>query len=181
MKYFSSVQESEDEDVKKLYNNLVEEGWAGSNENLPMNMFTYLGDRLDLLKWYSLAAQETLAGGKLPVALKQMVGLSLASRSNSGYCSHAHYQALEMLGVSKELIEQCAKGNSLNALSPVQRKVIEFSHKVADDSNSITDEDFKELEEIGLAKDEIIELILLVGLAHTMMIWTNVARIPKDG
>lgn len=180
MSYFKNVDAPTDETVKDIYKNMVEGGWSGSKENLPMNMFTYLGERPDLLAWYWDAAQKTLAGGNLPVTLKQMVGLSMAAHTKSAYCSHAHFRALEMLGVPDDIIHKCSTGHDLEDLPPVQRKVIQFAMKIADDSNSATPEDFKELETLGLNKQDILELIMFIALAHAMMIWTNVGKVPKD-
>lgn len=181
MSHFSMIKQTDDPQLKQLYDELVAIGLEGTEENLPINCFTALGERPDILKGVSELTKSVVAGGLLPPTIKQMIAMVISMQNDCRYCIVAHTGALQAMGVSDEAIKSCAADPDLADIPPSQRAILQFALKALRTPLAIDEDDIKELKEQGLSDGEIIEVIITASWSQLLNLWTNVGRVPVDG
>jgi uncharacterized peroxidase-related enzyme len=181
MSHFKQIKNPGDNlELQALYQEMIEAGVQGSEEGVPLNLFTSQAERPDILQAGWAFFKGILLGGQLPPTLKQMISMTIALQNNCRYCVVAHSFALEALGVSKEVIESCASDPELSLVPPPQRAFIKFGLKAARDPKSMSDEDFQTLRDYGLSDGEIMEVIMVVACATFTDFWADISGLPVD-
>ncbi len=167
-------------ELQALYKEITEAGMQGSEEGLPINLFTSQSERPDILQAVWAFFKAIFLEGQLPPTLKQMISMTIALQNNCRYCVVAHTFALEAMGVPKEVIESCARDPELSLVPPPQRAIIKFGLKATRNPKSITDEDFQTLQGYGLSDGEIMEVIMVVACAMFTDFWADISGVPVD-
>lgn len=141
-----------------------------------------LGHSASLTKAYWERAKGTLFGGSLPLPLKEMIVFIVSAKNGARYCSACHAQCVLNLdkAFSFEDLKNAVKSDSDFEMPAYYRSVVEFASKVADDANSIEDEDFEDLMDEGFSKEEICEVIAVIDLATMFNVYTNTLRLDLD-
>lgn len=161
-----------------LYKEICSSGFG--NEH-PINWFTTLGTREDLLQMGWSIIRTTLVEGTLPATLKQMIALAVSSLNHCRYCTVAHTSALQELGLDQNVINACLAGSELEGVPPGQRPILEFSRKCAQTPAGLTDEDFELLYDNGLSEEEVMEVIMISLTTNFVNGWADAAQIAVDG
>jgi alkylhydroperoxidase family enzyme len=88
----------------------------------------------------------------------ELATLAAARRLRSSYCSLAHGSVLlERFG---EAVDVIALDYRSAGLSPVDVAVMELAERVVDDATSIANADLQRLRDLGLAEEEIMDVVL---------------------
>ena len=180
MSRFHQVRDpSDNPQLAALYKEIVEHG-AGA-AGTPINWFTSQSVRPDILA----ATWELFRGiflrGALPPTVKQLISMTIAMQNNCRYCTVAHTNALESMGVPTEVIQSCASDPELAEVPPPQRAMLKFGLKTARSPRSVTDEDVQALRDHGLTDGEIMEVAMVAACSNFLDTWADVSGILVDG
>jgi len=179
MSRFTQVRDpSNDPKLGALYKEILGHG-LGSDA--PGNWFTAQSERPDILEATWALFKGVLLQGQLPPTVKEMIAMTIAMQNNCRYCTVAHTNALESMGVPTEVIESCAKDPDLTHVPPPQRAMLKLGLKTARTPQSVSDEDFQILRDHGLTGGEIMEVIMVAACANFLDTWADVSAIAVDG
>ncbi|MCG8421501.1 MAG: carboxymuconolactone decarboxylase family protein [Proteobacteria bacterium] len=167
-----------DPHLANLYRDIVDSGFGTEQ---PINFFTALGSRTDLLQATWAFVKAVLVDGQLPGSVKQMIALCVSRQNNCRYCSVVHRGALEAAGVDSEIIESCATDPETRHIKEPQRSIVQFALKAARDPSSIADGDVTALLDKGLTHGEVTEVIVMAGFTNFINSWADISGIPLDG
>ena len=181
MSRFPLIKHPDDPELQNLYQDMVENGMQGSEEEVPFNAITAMVERPDILAGMWAFTKSVVAQGSLPPTVKQMIAMTIAMQHNCRYCTVGHTRTLEAMGVPTEVIKSCASDPDLAQVPPPQRAILKFALKTARDPQAVTDGDFQTLRDYGLSDGEIIEVIMMTAWSSLLNTWTDVARVPVDG
>ena len=141
-----------------------------------------LGHSDALARAYWERAKGTLFGGNLPLPLKEMIVFVVSAKHGARYCSACHAQCV--LNLDKALsfgdLQSAIKSNSDFKMPAYYRSVVTFASKVAENANSVKDDDFEELMDEGFSKGEICEIIAVIDLATMFNVYTSTLRLDLD-
>jgi uncharacterized peroxidase-related enzyme len=126
-------------------------------------------------------AKGILLQGVLPPTVKQMISMTIAMQNNCRYCTVAHSNALESMGVPTEVIQSCAGDPDLAHVPPPQRAILKFGLKTARSPRSVTDADLQALRDHGLSDGEIMEVVMVAACSNFLNTWAEVSGILVDG
>ena len=88
----------------------------------------------------------------------ELATLAAARKLRSSYCSLAHGSVLaERFG---EPVVQIAADRSSAGLSEADVAVMDLAERVADDASSISEADLQRLRDLGLAQEDIMDVVL---------------------
>lgn len=90
----------------------------------------------------------------------ELATLAAARRLRSSYCMLAHGSVLMSNFMDADAVRLLAEDYSTADLEPVDLAVMELADKVARDATSVTEADIDRLRELGLADDEIMDVVL---------------------
>jgi uncharacterized peroxidase-related enzyme len=108
--------------------------------------------------------------GALERRQKEYIFLVCSAANMSTYCVTAHCEMIRMLGLHGPEPEKLAI-DPMNADLPMEDKaLLAFALKLNKEARKIDEEDVEELRTYGFDDPQILEAILMVGLAH----WANV-------
>ena len=88
----------------------------------------------------------------------ELATLAAARRLRSSYCCLAHGKVLAEKFYSPDEVAAIADGT--HALDEADRAVMYLAEKVAADASAVTDADVDRLRQLGLADDEILDVVL---------------------
>jgi len=165
-------------ELGSLYAEMIE---SGLGERVPLNWFTAQAERPDILAATWKLVKGVLLQGQLPPTVKQMILLKISTHNQCRYCAALYTSALEAMGVPKEIIDSVTEDLSLAKVPPPQRAILEFAMKVAREPSSVTDEDFRQLRELGLSEGETMEVAMMGAFANFINTWADVSGIPVEG
>lgn len=166
-----------DELVDEMYLDIVAHGFGGTH---PINFFTALSARSDLLGATWALTKAILVDGQLPNPLKQMVALGISRSNDCRYCSVVHRGALEAAGVDPSVVESCSTTPGIDNLHEPHRSIVRFAVKAAGDAGGVGDADFESLVDAGMSDGEIAELLMLAGFTNFVNAWADISGIPID-
>jgi len=172
---------AEGSELSAIYREIVDAGWVGAEQGVPANVVTAFSERPDILRAMWAFTKGTLMSGVLPPTVKEMIAMTVAVHNDCRYCSVAHTNALEAMGVPTRVIESCARDPEFAELPPTQRALLKFALKAANDPKSVTDADFQSLRECGLSDGEITEVVMTVGCASFLDFFAEISGIAPDG
>ena len=178
MSRFEQTKEAAaDTKLGALYKEMLDQGVGADS---PINWFTAQSERPDIMEATWALFQGIMLRGELPPTVKEMISMTIAMQSNCRYCTVAHTNALEGMGVPTEVIESCAKDPDLAQIPPPQRAMIKFGLKTAKNPGSVTDADIDALRDHGLTDGEIMEVAMVAACAMFLDIWADVSGILVD-
>ncbi|NKB71568.1 MAG: peroxidase-related enzyme [Candidatus Latescibacteria bacterium] len=181
MARFNMNKTPDNPQVQELYREIAEYGLQGVEEGTPLNTWTVLADRSDLLQGLWGLTKSVVISGSLPPTVKQMIAMTIAMQNNCRYCTVAHTHALEAMGVPTDVVKSCAADPDLADIPPSQRAILKFALKTTRDPRSVTDEDFQALQRHGLSDGEIMEVIMMAAWSDLLNTFTDVTQVPVDG
>jgi uncharacterized peroxidase-related enzyme len=164
-------------DLVALYEEIVAAGFGAER---PLNFFTALAVRPDILDATWDLTRTVLVDGRLPNAVKQMIALSVSHQNACRYCSVVHRGALESAGVDPRIIDSCTSDPDTRLLAEPHRGIVQFALKAAREPDAVDDEDFQRLRDHGLADEEIIEILMMAGFTTFINTWADISGIPLD-
>lgn len=178
MQRVARVDGEQNPNIDDLYTEIVSSGFGG---NRPINFFTALSARPDILDATWKLTRAILVGGQLPASIKQMIALCISRQNDCRYCVVVHRGALEAAGVDPHIVESCATDPSTTDLKEPHRSMIQFAMKAARDPAAMTDADYAAMHDAGLSSEEIAELVMLAGFTNFINAWADISGIPVDG
>lgn len=166
-----------DANTARIYQDILANGFGAEQ---PINFFTALASRPDLLEPIWTLVKALLVDGEVPGSVKQMIALSISRQNACRYCSVVHRGALESGGVESDVVESCATDPETANLGEPHRSIVQFALKAARAPNSMTDEDFDRLADLALSPEEIAEVVMLAGFTNFINAWADISGIPLD-
>lgn len=164
-------------EVEDLYSEILAHGFG---EGTPINFFTAMAGRPDLLGATWGLAKAVLVEGLLPGSLKQMIALCISRQNDCRYCSVMHRGALEMAGVASTVVESCASDPTIAGLTEPHRSIVRLAMAVAESPESVTADDLRTLIDFGLSHDEVVELLVMASFTNFINAWADISDIPLD-
>ncbi len=123
------------------------------------------------------AAFGALGGGTLGAPLGEQVAVAVANANRCEYCLAAHTALGQKAGVSADTLARAQLGESDD---PRTSAALRFALKVVQQRAQISDADVAELHEVGLADEQVMELLAHVAL-NVFTNYVNVAfAVPVD-
>ena len=177
MSRFSLQQAKPNSVVDELYSDILSNGFGGSK---PINFFTALSARPDILDVTWKFTKAILVNGHLPGSIKQMIALCISRQNACRYCSVVHRGALEAAGVDPQIVESCATDPDTLDLHEPHRSIVQFAMKSARIPESVSDADFAAIRDAGLSHEEIAEVVLLAAFTNFINAWADISGIPLD-
>ncbi|MEO1052115.1 MAG: carboxymuconolactone decarboxylase family protein [Bacteroidota bacterium] len=165
---FSSETESVLEEIKTTM-----------NAPFTPNFFRVWGNAPESLAGIWQVMKNVLMSGKLPRKLKETILVAVSTYGESNYCVSAHSAILKMLGVTNEEIAEIKQSLS-SPSSPQEKAALDFTVRIAKDSNCLQDKDYEELKGHGYSEEEIMELIAMSGMAVFYGLLANATKINVD-
>lgn len=177
MNRISRLDEPPSAEVEALYSEILAHGFG---DRTPINFFTAMAHRPDLLKATWDLAKAVLVEGLLPGSLKQMIALCISRQNDCRYCSVMHRGALEMAGVAPNVVESCASDPTIAGLAEPHRSIVRLAMVVAESPDSVKVDDLRALLDLGLSHDEVVELLVLAAFTNFINAWADISDIPLD-
>lgn len=117
--------------------------------------------------------------GKVPARLKELAYLKTASVNACRYCMKAHSASARQAGVSERQIEDLRFYQSSPAYDEKERATIRFADLVTRGAAAV---DASVLEWLGTYYDEaeIVELVLVIGLANLVNRFNDTLQVEPD-
>ena len=108
--------------------------------------------------------------GALERRQKEYIFLVCSAANMSTYCVTAHCEIIRMLGIHGPEPEKLAIDPMHADIPMADKALLAFALKLNKDARKVEEEDVEELRTYGFDDPQILEAILMVGLAH----WANV-------
>jgi AhpD family alkylhydroperoxidase len=170
--------EAASEEVKKVYNDAMQ------TLQLPfvLNWFKCQGSNATLLSGNWAKLKSTLIEGNVPNVLKQLIIYNVSSQRGCDYCAKAHGVFADSMSalISDKPGFKVTDDLDSPLLPNSYKTAINIITKAAIDTNSITDEDFKQLEEEGFSDEEIQELMAQADLVNMLNTIATLSGIKVD-
>jgi uncharacterized peroxidase-related enzyme len=96
---------------------------------------------------------------------KEYVFLVCSAANLNTYCVTAHCEIIRMLGMQGPEPEQIALDHSATNLSMTIKALLTFAVKLNDQPTKVTQSDIETLRTFGYSDEQIMEAVLIVGLA----------------
>jgi uncharacterized peroxidase-related enzyme len=114
-----------------------------------------------------------------PQSLIAMIGYVIAEQSRCEYCSSANELACRTLGIDEETLANIAR--DMDSVNPERiRLILEFALKAAKHPRDLVSEDYTRLHEQGISEAEVVEIILIAGLATINDIFADALKADVD-
>ena len=140
------------------------------------NLMRVLGNSPAAIEGY-LGFSATLAGGLLPVKLREQIALTVGEINGCGYCLSAHTLLGSKAGLSQDDIRAARRATAPNDKSDAALK---FARAVTLQRGHIADTDLHAARSAGLNDAEIVEVVQHVALNILTNYTNNVARTVID-
>ncbi|MBI3626346.1 MAG: hypothetical protein HY215_09395 [Candidatus Rokubacteria bacterium] len=131
-----------------------------------------------LVKAWVQAVQELIPIPNRFGAAQGVAGMLIAHAKGCRTCFDASRQALSRLGFDNGTLENMCQVPAALPLPERDRRFVEFTLRVARDPQGLKPEDFREMEDAGFSKDEILEMI---GVAAYWNLATTLAMAVDAG
>lgn len=117
--------------------------------------------------------------GRVPAKLKELAYLKTASINACQYCLRAHAASAKLAGVTDQQIEELRFYQSSSAFDEKERATIRFADLVTRGAAAI---DASVLNWLGrfYSDDEIVELVMVIGLANMVNRFNDTLQIEPD-
>ena len=143
------------------------------------NMVRALAVSPAALKVHMAAQEGWMTHLTLPMSLVSMICYTIAERSDCEYCAAANELTCRTLGVDDATLSALAK--DFDNVNPERiRAIIEFSYQAAKHPQSLEPADYDALRAYGISNPEIVEIVVVAGLAKYLDIIADALKIPVD-
>jgi uncharacterized peroxidase-related enzyme len=123
--------------------------------------------------------KNVLVEGEIPRWQKEMVFVAISRDRKCRYCAAAHIACCRMLGVRNELLDELVRDVSM--ISDLKlRETILFAVKCSRDPQSLTEEDYDKLRNLGFTESEVVELIAMAAFAVYANILADATAMEAD-
>lgn len=106
--------------------------------------------------------------GALSRVQKEFILLTVSAENNNSYFPALHCQTLQFLGVKAEQSQQVAIDHRDANLPEPDVALLDFARKLASNPHSFTDLDVESLRRSDFNDEQILEAVLMVGLAQLL-------------
>jgi len=106
--------------------------------------------------------------GALSRVQKEFILLAVSAENNNSYFPALHCQTLQFLGVKPEQSQRVAVDHREANLSEPDVVLLDFARKLASSAHSFTDLDVEALRKSDFNDEQILEAVLMVGLAQLL-------------
>ncbi|MBI3129974.1 MAG: carboxymuconolactone decarboxylase family protein [Acidobacteria bacterium] len=179
MSRFLTIQDPGDRRaLRAIYDEIYEAGFA--TQAGPINFYSAMGIRPDLLAGAWALTKATLVPGRLPPTLQHMIILAISAQNESHYCCIAHARALAAMGVPEEVIQSCLEDPDVTQVMNPTRAALLFTKQVAAASNSLTASHFEMMARNGFSQEEVLEMVMLAAFANWANTWANAADLVVE-
>jgi uncharacterized peroxidase-related enzyme len=145
------------------------------------NVFRAMGSNPVVLEANWNLFRSTVLVGRLPRALKEMVGVVVSTVHDSRYVRLVHLHSLSIQGVSAEVLRALADGSvEAEGLAPTVVACLRFARGAARKPGAVTGADFAALEQVDLSAEEILELLATIQLFSAVNFFTDAAAVELD-
>jgi RNA polymerase sigma-70 factor (ECF subfamily) len=115
-----------------------------------------------------LLDQLLFSKGALSRVQKEFILLAVSAENNNSYFPALHCQTLQFLGIKPEQSQQVAIDHREANLMESDVVLLDFARKLASNPHSFTDSDVESLRKFDFNDEQILEAVLMVGLAQLM-------------
>ncbi len=164
-------------ELAEIYGEVMQNGFG---KKTPLNWFTSISKRPDILAACWGFAKSIILQGQVPATVKQMIAVKISTANQCEYCSVIYSRALRAMGVKPEVIDCVTNDLSLSRVPPSQRAILQFALKASKHQQNLTDEDFQALYDFGLSQGEVMEILLVAGYTNFINFWAEASGIRVD-
>jgi uncharacterized peroxidase-related enzyme len=164
--------------LRAIYDEIYEAGFA--TQAGPINFYSAMGIRPDLLTGAWALTKATLVPGQLPPTLQHMIILAISAQNESHYCCISHARALAAMGVPEEVIQNCLEDPDVTQVMDPTRAALLFTKQVAAASNTLTTSHFEMMRRNGFTQGEVLEMVMLAAFANWANTWANAADLVVE-
>jgi uncharacterized peroxidase-related enzyme len=125
------------------------------------NMVKTMAASPEVLEGY-LSLSAALAGGRLPVALREQIAIAVAEANGCSYCLSAHSFLANKVGKLSEQV--IADTRSFRSDDPKVDAVLKFARDVNERRGEVSYADIQRLREVGLTDGDVAEVLAHVAL-----------------
>jgi uncharacterized peroxidase-related enzyme len=143
------------------------------------NMIKTIGNSPAALAIHMGMYQIMIENVTIPQSLVAMISYTVAEYANCEYCSVNSELLCRTLGIDERTLAQVAR--DLGNVNPERvRVIIQFSIKMSQDPQSVTNEDFEILREYGVSDAEILEIVIVSAHAVSADIIADTLKVPVE-
>lgn len=162
--------------VKAVYEEIrVELGFG-----IVPNLFKSMAINPDFLEANWKKFRSTILQGSVPRTIKEMIGVAISQANDSQYALQVHLHGLSALGISEEVLQTLVSDFANCPLPEREKAVINFGLLAATKPQKLADEHYQHLEELGLDREEIFELIATANLFAEVNQYTDAIALEID-
>ncbi len=140
------------------------------------NMTRVMANSAAVLEGY-LGFSGALAGGSLPVKLREEIALEVGEQNACQYCVSAHTAIGKMVGLTESEIEAAREARSNSARNAA---ALEFARQVVAKKGQVSNSDFEAVRNAGFSDGEIAEIIAHVALNIFTNYFNTAAQVEVD-
>ena len=130
--------------------------------NVP-NMFRTMAHRPEIFSTMMAHFAAVLNTGTLPTKLKELIIVRTSQINVTPYCLASHTILARNLGWSDDQLNHLSDWQTREDFTPAEKAAIRLAETVTRDANSLSDEQFAELQSF-FEDGEIVELLCSIGL-----------------
>lgn len=165
-----------DPKVKAVYDEIqVELGFG-----MVPNLFKSMAIEPDFLEANWKKFRSTILQGNIPRTIKEMIGVAISQANGSEYALKVHLHGLSALGISEEVLHTLVSDFANCPLPDREKAAISFGLLAATQPHQLTDADYEHLQELGLDRSEIFELIATANLFTQVNQYTDAIALEID-
>lgn len=145
------------------------------------NLFRSMASRPAFLDAQWALFRGTVLHGGLPRTLKEMAGILISQANESPYALAVHLHSLSALGLSEKLLELLVEDFDLCPLPEREKAALVFARKAGVEPHALTADDYAGLEEHGLSRADVMELLATAVLFSGVNRYTDAVDLAIDG
>lgn len=165
-----------DQHLKAIYEEISAELGFGIVPNLFKSMAIHPG----FLEASWAKFRSIILAGDMPRTLKEMIGVAISQANQSEYALKVHLHGLSVLGISEEVLNSLMTDFENCPLPGREKAVIRFGLQAATDPQSITHQDYQNLQGYGLTHSEIFEIVATANLFTQINQYTDAIDLEID-
>jgi uncharacterized peroxidase-related enzyme len=140
------------------------------------NMIAAMAQSVPVAQAY-LSFHQHLSAGKLPVALREQISLTVSEANQCDYCLSAHTFYGRKLGLNETDVLDARHGTAVDEKT---HAALGFARKVVQERGHVSDEDVDEVRRAGYSDGEIAEIVANVALNTFTNYFNRVADTEID-
>lgn len=178
MTYFPSpaYEDVTDPNVQAIYDEIKAELGFG----IVPNLFKSMAIRPNFLAAQWQHFRTTVLQGALPRTLKEMIGVAISQTNHSEYALRVHLHSLSALGISEEVLDLLVTDPARCPLPERQKQAILFGLRLATQPQHISEQDYIQLQTLGLSETEIYEIVATANLFTGVNQYTDAIALEID-